>query len=275
MRPFLKVGGTMRNICMVVSYDGTAYYGFQTQPGGNTIQDKIESAIRSLTGETVSIIGSGRTDAGVHALGQVFNFKTESRIPVERWCLALNSWLPDDIVVLSAREVPPDFHARYAAKRKTYRYTINTNRFPDVVHRRFQLHHPAPLDLNAMREALQFIVGEHDFTSFTSTKSPLSSHVRTIYEAEIATETMQNPNLPDPGEVIHIYLTGNGFLYNMVRIIVGTLIEIGEGKRKSSEMTEILAARDRSCAGPTAMAHGLMLWKVEYDEVSAEMQRFS
>lgn len=256
----------MRNIAMTVSYDGTAYNGFQTQPDGRTIQDKLESAILMLTGETLKITGSGRTDAGVHAMGQVFNFVTDSRIPIERWCLAMNSRLPRDIVVLAAREVPLEFHSRHSARRKTYRYTINANRFPDVVHRNFQFHHPTRLDIEAMKDALPSLVGEYDFTSFTSLKSPLSSHVRTIYRAALSTERSSHPYLSDEQGIVHIELTGNGFLYNMVRIIVGTLLDIGEGKRKSGEMAAIRDARDRSCAGPTAMAHGLMLWNVEYDE---------
>ncbi len=242
---------------MTVSYDGTAYNGFQTQPQKNTIQDKIEEAIMTLTGERVKIIASGRTDAGVHARGQVINFMTDSKIPVERWALAVNSRLPRDIVVLHAEEVPAEFHARKSAKRKTYCYTINCGRFPDVFQRWFQFHHPTPLNVEEMRKALQFIVGEHDFTSFCSRKSDKESHVRTIYEAVIEQE---------PPSVIRVRITGNGFLYNMVRIIAGTLIEIGEGKRDSGDMRRILLAKDRTQAGPTAMAHGLMLWKVEYDE---------
>lgn len=253
----------VRNIRFVVSYDGTAYSGFQTQPSGNTIQDQLEAAIRMLTGEEVKLTASGRTDAGVHARGQVCNFHTHSSIPVERWSLALNSRLPKDIVVVGADEVPYEFHARKSAKRKTYRYTIRTGRFPDVFQRAFQFHHPARLDAAAMREAIECLEGEHDFTSFCSVKTEAESHVRTIYEANLE-------DIPESGETAHpagllrISITGNGFLYNMVRIIVGTLIEIGEGKRPSSEMRDILLAKERDRAGPTAVAHGLMLWRVEY-----------
>lgn len=246
----------MRNICMTVSYDGTRYYGFQTQPGGNTIQDAIEQGLYTLTGERIKITSSGRTDAGVHARAQVINFVTSSKIPVERWAMALNSRLPEDIRIRDAREVPMDFHARKSAVKKTYCYTIHCARIPDVFHRHIQFHHPAPLDAEAMRNGLQWIVGEHDFTSFCSIHSTQLSHVRTIYDAKLVYQ--------EEDALMKLYFTGNGFLQHMVRILVGTLIEIGEGKRKSSEMRDILLAKDRSKAGPTAMPHGLMLWEVFY-----------
>ncbi|RKN65222.1 tRNA pseudouridine(38-40) synthase TruA [Paenibacillus ginsengarvi] len=247
----------MRNIVMSICYDGTAYYGFQSQPGGNTIQDYIEAAIEQLTGENIILTSSGRTDAGVHARSQIINFQTASSIPLERWAFALNSRLPPDIRILEARMADPDFHARRWAKRKTYRYTINHNRIPDVFQRHMQFHHPASLDVEAMRHALQTLVGEHDFTSFCSVKSTKPSHVRTIYEVSLELD----PHVPG---VIHIFVTGNGFLQHMVRIIVGTLLQIGEGKRSAEDMSGILAARSRSKAGPTAMSHGLMLWDVVY-----------
>ncbi|CAM3086725.1 tRNA pseudouridine(38-40) synthase TruA [Paenibacillus sediminis] len=257
----------MRNLCMTVSFDGTAYNGFQTQPGGNTIQDHIEEAIRLLTGETVKIHGSGRTDAGVHARSQVFHFHTSSAIPVERWCLALNARLPDDIIVTSAREVPLSFHSRRSAKRKTYRYTINANQFPDVFQRRYQVHHPGKLDIPAMQQGLEYLIGTHDYTSFASRHSTKTSHVRTIYNARIEVDTsMSRAGTRDQG-VLHTYITGNGFLQHMVRIIMGTLIQVGEGKRSPEDMLRILQAQDRSAAGPTAVSQGLMLWSVEYDEL--------
>ncbi len=243
------------NVRMVVSYDGNRYNGFQTQPGGNTIQDVLETGICSLTREGIRIIGSGRTDAGVHARGQVINFHTEAKIPIERWALALNSRLPDDIVVLSADEAPDEFHARFSAKRKTYRYTIDTGHFPNVFIRRYSFHHHAPLDIRAMRLALNALIGEHDFTSFTSTQSTQLSHVRTLYDGW----------LEESEGRLDIFVTGSGFLYNMVRIIAGTLIDVGEGKRRAEDMPDILAAKDRTAAGPTAMAHGLALWSVEYE----------
>ncbi|MDB5054956.1 MAG: tRNA pseudouridine synthase [Bacilli bacterium] len=209
----------MRNIVMVVSYDGTAYSGFQVQPRDNSIQQELENAIFILTGEHVKVISSGRTDAGVHAKAQVINFATESIIPVERWCLALNARLPEDIVVHKASEAPLKFHARHYAKRKTYRYTIQRSKIPNVFHRYTSFHHPTQLDLSEMQKALTYIIGEHDFSAFCSARTPVGSHVRTIYEATM--ELIAEPSNGDgQAGVIHISITGNGFLYNMVRIIV-------------------------------------------------------
>ncbi|MEK3719669.1 tRNA pseudouridine(38-40) synthase TruA [Paenibacillus sp. FSL H8-0034] len=258
----------MRNICMTVSYDGTAYHGFQTQPSNNTIQDILERAIRSLTGETIKITSSGRTDAGVHARCQVINFITSSPIPLVRWCLALNTLLPADIIVSNARQVDDNFHSRRSADRKTYRYTIRCGKHPDLFRRNQEYFHPTPLNTEAMQSSLPCLVGEHDFTSFCSIRSTKKSNVRTIYAVSLECEPM-DPILQSYG--IHIHVTGNGFLYNMVRIIVGTLIQIGEGKRSADAMSEILALRDRALAGPTAMPHGLVLWEVLYgnDEISS------
>lgn len=201
----------MRNLCMTLTYDGTAYYGFQVQPGGNTIQDHLEDAIRALTGEKVKITGSGRTDAGVHARRQIFNFPTESQIPIERWCIALNSRLPSDIVVIDAIEVSADFHSRYAAKKKTYRYTVNANQFPDVFNRRLQYHHHAKLDIMAMQEGLRHFIGTYDFTSFASRKSQKENHVRSVYEAWMEVDRSMCRDHPRDQGVIHIYVSGNGF----------------------------------------------------------------
>ncbi|ANS75971.1 tRNA pseudouridine synthase A [Paenibacillus yonginensis] len=257
----------MRNLLMTVCYDGTNYYGFQTQPGGNTVQDCIEEAIKGLTGEVIKIHGSGRTDAGVHARQQPFHFMTSSKIPIERWRMALNGRLPADIRIIEAAEVPLDFHSRRSAKRKTYRYTINGNRVPDVFWRNYQLHHPGKLDTAAMREGLRYLVGTHDFTSFASRHSTKASHVRTIYEATLEVETSPVYSGSNEQGIIHILLTGNGFLQHMVRIIVGTLLEVGEGKRKPEDIKTILEAVNRKAAGPTAESKGLMLWSVEYDAI--------
>ncbi len=255
----------VRNLLMTVCYDGSNYYGFQTQPGGNTIQDCLEAAIRNLTGEAVKIHGSGRTDAGVHARQQPFHFITSSKIPVERWCLALNMRLPADIRVTSAEEVDLEFHARRSAKRKTYRYAINANRVPDVFQRSYQLHHPGKLDVTAMQQGLTYLIGTHDYTSFASRHSTKASHVRTVDEARIELDTsLAIPGTRDQG-VIHLYISGNGFLQHMVRIIVGTLLEVGQGKRPPGQMKQILEAKDRKAAGPTAESKGLMLWSVEYE----------
>lgn len=254
----------MRNIALVIGYDGTGYNGFQTQPGGNTIQDHLEAAILMLTGETVKLHGSGRTDAGVHARAQVAHFHTESKIPIERWSIALNTRLPNDIVVYEAREMPLDFHSRRSAKRKTYRYSIQNSKFPDLLHTRTRFHHPRPLDIAAMKEALAFVLGQHDFTSFCSIRCDKESRIRTIYSAELF--VLRDP-LPGDDQAcsIHLEITGDGFLYNMVRILAGTLIQIGQGKRRPTDLKAILEAQNRSKAGPTAVPHGLTLWCVEYD----------
>ncbi|WP_123042105.1 tRNA pseudouridine(38-40) synthase TruA [Cohnella candidum] len=267
-----------RNICLVISYDGTDYFGFQSQPGGNTVQDKLEEAVRILTGEPHHMLGAGRTDAGVHARGMFVNFHTDSTIPIDRWAVALNTRLPEDIVVHSAREMPDEFNARRHAVRKTYRYAINCCKFPDPFRRRFEFHHPTPLNVGAMQAGLQHLIGEHDFTSFTSPLSTKPHHVRTVYEArlesvalpdDIPTLLEERDRIRFPGKtrgLFHLYVSGNGFLYNMVRIIAGTILQVGEGKRQPDDMAAILAARSRAKAGPTAMAHGLTLWKIEYDE---------
>jgi len=251
----------LRNIAMIVSYDGTAYNGFQSQPTGHTIQDELQTALRKLTREEIKIDGSGRTDAGVHAIGQVINFRTASPIPIQKWTLAINSWLPDDIVVRSSHEMPDDFHARFSAIRKTYRYSLTTGKYPNVFTTRFRHHHYNRLDIEAMRAALPDLLGEHDFTSFTSGASTKSTHVRTIFEARLE---------EDDGE-LHLYLTGSGFLYNMVRIIMGTLLRIGEGKWPADCIPSILEAKHRQAAGPRAMAQGLTLWEVGYPEPYAAL----
>lgn len=254
----------MRNICLLVSYDGADYYGFQSQPGGNTVQDKLEHAILTLTGERIKVHGSGRTDAGVHALGQVVHFLTASSIPAERWALALNARLPDDIVVRAAVEVPEAFHSRRCAIRKTYKYAITSCRFPDVFERKYVFHHPAPLRFEAMKEGLVHLLGEHDFSSFTSPLSTKPHHVRTVYEATLNVEPGGDGSVADGRGKASLIVSGNGFLYNMVRIIAGTLMQVGEGKRKPEDIARILAAKDRSKAGPTAVPHGLTLMSVEY-----------
>lgn len=253
----------MRNIGMTVAYEGTAYCGFQAQPEDPTVQGCIEAVLKQLTGETISILASGRTDAGVHAQGQVFNFLTESQIPVERWMIAMNSRLPKDIVITEVWEAPLDFHSRYSAKRKTYRYSIYSERVPDLFTRRTELFHPRPLKIDAMKEAMSYFEGEHDFTSFASPKSTKTSNIRTIYQSWLEHEPSCTGH-PDRGR-IHLYITGNGFLYNMVRIIAGTVLQVGQGKRRPDQIPEIIQARDRYKAGPTAIPCGLMLWKVEYD----------
>ena len=248
----------LRNICIHLSYKGSQYHGFQMQPNKQTIQSLLQAAIMQVTGESVKVIGSGRTDAGVHARAQVANFLIHSNLPTGKCCKALNHHLPSDIVVWDAQEVSRTFDARKSAKRKTYKYTINTNRYPDPLRQHMELHHPAPLDVTAMSEALPYFLGEHDFTSFSSTRNPKENKVRTIYDATL--EQIR------PG-VIQFTISGNGFLYQMVRIIVGTLLVIGQGKRLPQEIEDILLAKDRKQAGPTVKPHGLILWEVNYDGI--------
>jgi tRNA pseudouridine38-40 synthase len=246
----------MHNVRLTVSYDGTRYHGFQVQPGLETIQLQLQKAITKVSGESAQIVGSGRTDAGVHARAQVVNFVTRAPIPASRWCPALNTVLPNDIVVFKSEEVDLGFDARKSAKRKTYRYTINNNRYLNPLMKHVELHHPGPLHYEAMKNAVKAIVGEHNFTSFCSVRAGPENHVRTIYEADLSRNCEG---------LIHLMITGNGFLYHMVRIIIGTLISIGEGKRDSEAMVHILQAKDRTQAGPTAKAHGLTLWEVHYE----------
>jgi tRNA pseudouridine38-40 synthase len=251
---------------MRVSYDGTRYNGFQTQPDGRTIQDHLEKAIKMLSGEDVKIIASGRTDAGVHAYGQVFNFSSLSTIPVERWAMALNTRLPADIIVIEAIEVSNLFHSRHSAKRKTYRYTVNANQFIDVFQRHTQFHHHGRLDIESMKSAIKYFIGAYDFTSFASRRSTKTSHIRTLFEAYIVVDDSMIRSTSSDQGIIYTYFTGSGFLQHMVRIIMGTLLEVGEGKKSPLEIPGIIAALDRSQAGPTAEGKGLMLWDVEYSE---------
>jgi tRNA pseudouridine38-40 synthase len=245
----------VRNIKLTIEYDGTDYAGWQVQPNGPSIQEIIERAITAITGEErVRIIGSGRTDAGVHAAGQVANFRTETAIPSADLVHAINTKLPEDIAVIAAEDVPLDFHARYSAKFKTYRYSILNRPVRSPLTRRFAHFVRAPLDVDAMRAAGAALVGEHDFAAFQSKPAGKSS-VRTITRLDIEAG----------GGRIDIYVTANGFLYNMVRAIAGTLIEAGLGKRGAKDVAELLASRDRAAAGPTAPPQGLCLMQVRYE----------
>lgn len=247
----------MRNIKLTIEYDGKDFNGWQKQPNKLNIQGEIERAIEEVTGEKVDLIASGRTDAGVHALAQVANFKIQNMsIPVEKIPYALNSKLKKSIRIQSAEEVDDKFHSRYACKKKTYRYTINNSEQGTAIYRNMQYHYPNKLDAQKMNEGAKYLIGEHDFKSFKASGTSSKSSVRTIYNAEV-TQT---------GNQITIELTGNGFLYNMVRIIAGTLVEVGEGKIKPSDVKRILEAQDRLQAGKTLLANGLMLINVEYEE---------
>lgn len=244
----------LRRLKCVVAYDGTDFSGFQVQPDQVTVQGEIEAALQRITGEEIQIVGSGRTDAGVHARGQVIHFDTASSIPLEKWGLVLNNQLPDAIVVRSVEEAESTFHARFDVQIKEYRYCIDNNPVADVFRHRYADHVRFPLDVEAMQRAARHLVGEHDFTSFCSAKTYVEDKVRTVYDLTVERE----------GREVWVTCRGNGFLYNMVRIIVGTLVEVGQGKRLPDELVDILAARDRERAGKTAPAKGLTMWEVVY-----------
>ncbi|MFN0199612.1 MAG: tRNA pseudouridine(38-40) synthase TruA [Planctomycetaceae bacterium] len=268
----------MRNIRLTLGYDGTEYAGWQVQPDQPTIQETLQQAIERLTGERPTIIAAGRTDSGVHALGQVANFQTSSRIPVERWAAAVNSELPHDIVVWRAEEVAPEFHATYSAKWKTYRYIIYTGEMRHPFVRRYCDHVPHKLDLASMQEGAQHLVGEHDFRCFETDFPNRASSVRTVADLRL----FRAPHVPNwydgfaamkriesateaEGEFIWLEITADGFLYNMVRAITGTLLQVGLGRWPAGMVKTILETGDRKQAGPTAPAHGLFLVHVEYD----------
>lgn len=244
----------MRNIKLTIEYDGKDFNGWQKQPNKLNIQGEIERAIETITGEKVELIGSGRTDAGVNALNQVANFKIEKDFPIDKIPIALNSNLKQSIRIKTAEEVDEKFHSRYTCKKKTYEYTINNSKYGTAIYRNMQFHYPIKLDENKMNEAIKYLIGEHDFKSFKASGTSSKSSVRIIYNAEVVRND----------DIIKIRLTGNGFLYNMVRIISGTLIEVGEGKIEPIEVKNILEAKDRLKAGKTLSPQGLCLLNVEY-----------
>lgn len=250
----------MKRVLLTTAYDGTAYHGFQIQKNDSTIAGELIRAVRDLTGEEVSLIGGSRTDAGVHALCNVTAFDTESPIPAEKFAGALNVRLPEDIRILGSFEVPADFHPLAVPSRKTYEYRILNAPCPDPTRRFYTLHMHCVLDEAKMNTAASYLTGEHDFASFCSAGSRAESTVRTIFEAGVKKEA-----LPDQaGSLITIRVTGNGFLYNMVRIIAGTLIEVGRGAIAPEEVSRILDAKDRTKAGPTAPPQGLFLVKYAF-----------
>ncbi len=246
----------MRHIKLVIGYDGTGFHGFQRQGGLRTVQEELEGTLTTLLGHEVKIKASGRTDAGVHAEGQVVTFWTNCPIPTQRLPVALNGLLPPDIVAKKATEVPPDFHPRFDAISRVYRYLIDNRPAPSVLLRRYAWHIPNRLDINAMRQAAKFLVGTCDFASFQASGSDLGSTVR----------SMKRVTVSQHDGVIVVTLEANAFLYHMARIIVGTLVEVGLGKRTPDEMGAILYARDRKAAGKTAPPHGLCLLKVKYKQ---------
>ena len=241
---------------LTVAYDGTNYHGYQIQKNGITIEEVLTGALCDLTGENIVITGGSRTDAGVHALSNMVVFDTEARMPGEKYSYALNQRLPLDIRILKSEEVSLDFHPRHCNSKKTYEYRILNAEFLNPVKRLYYHHVYVPLSIEKMQEASKFLVGEHDFTSFCSAGAQVESKVRTIYDISISKKD----------DDITISVTGNGFLYNMVRIIAGTLIEVGRGSITPEEITSIIEAKDREAAGPTAPACGLCLMKYEFEE---------
>lgn len=245
----------MRNIKITVEYDGSRYKGFQRlQDNENTIQGKIESVLSKMADEPIEIVGSGRTDMGVHAYNQVANFKTNSNLSVQKISDYLYKYLPEDIVVKEVKEVDDRFHARYNAKQKVYLYKISNSKHHDVFLRKYSTHIEKPLDIELMKKASEYLIGEHDFTSFASSKSKKKSNVRDIHSITINKTK----------DIIDIYVEGNGFLYNMVRIIVGALIDVGLHRKTPEDIKTMLEAKDRSEASDTAPAKGLYLYSVKY-----------
>jgi tRNA pseudouridine38-40 synthase len=254
-----------KNFKLVIEYDGSAYHGWQRQKTDVTIQSEIETAIRTLTGKPVSLIGSGRTDAGVHAKGQVANFHCETRLSPQTMQRGLNALLPDDIVILGCCTVPDRFHARFDAKTKTYRYSILNRPFAAAIGRQYAWYIQQPLNPDAMRSALQNVVGEHDFKAFEGAGSPRAHTVRNLLRADL---------LDQKNGRLDFFFTANGFLKHMVRNIVGTLVDVGRGRIGPEAIGSILKVADRSLAGATAPGHGLCLMNVSYDGAESDLNAF-
>jgi len=246
----------LRRIKLVIEYDGSFYHGWQIQRDLPSVQEEIEKAIFRVTGEKVSVTGSGRTDTGVHACGQVAHFDTESRIPSEKFAIVLNTVLPPSVAVLSSKEVSPDFHARFSAVKKTYKYKVLNRPMRSPIMEKRAWHVPVPLDIDKMNKAAAYFLGLHDFTAFCASGHSVTNFVRYIYESGWTYEN----------ECLVYTVTGNGFLYNMVRIMTGTMVEVGMNKRPAESIPELLEKKNRRLAGITAPPHGLYLWEVFYDE---------
>ena len=244
-----------RRVLLTVSYDGTAYAGWQRQQNALAVQQVLEEALRKLTGEaTLTVTGSSRTDAGVHALGQRVHFDTASRIPPDKFPFALNTCLPADIRVLDGRYVPAEFHARFDAAGKRYTYRIHNAPHASALYRHLCAHVPVPLQMEPMERSLQTLLGTHDFSAFQAAGGTAKTTVRTIEQVELTRQ----------GDDLTLTIQGNAFLYNMVRIIAGTLIQVGNGQYPPERVKKILDACDRSVSGPTAPAHGLTLMGIEF-----------
>ena len=244
----------MKRIKLVAAYDGTNYHGSQIQNNGETIEGVLKMELSSLLKEEVQIIGASRTDAGVHARGNVFVFDTESRIPSDKFTYALNARLPEDIRIQDSEEVPLDFHPRHQDTVKTYEYRVLNRKLPLPEYRLHAHFTYETLNIERMQLACKYFIGEHDFASFCAAGSQVESTVREIYDLHVKKE----------GDLVTISVTGNGFLYNMVRIIAGTLLKVGSGHFAPEDMEKIIEGKDRSLAGPTAPAKGLTLVKIRY-----------
>lgn len=244
----------MRNIKLTIEYDGTNYFGWQKQHNGKTIQGEIEKAIEKITKENVSLTGSSRTDTGVHARGMVANFYTNSRVPSEKFREAINTKLPDDISIIKSEEVEEEFHARYNSKGKTYSYLIVNREEKVALYKNYCLAVKDELAVSDMKEACTYFIGTHDFSAFKSSGSSVKTSTRTITGLKLIQD----------GNNIKVVISADGFLYNMVRIIVGTLIEVGKGKIKPSEIKGIIESKDRTLSGPCVAPNGLVLEKVFY-----------
>ena len=245
----------MKRVGLVVAYDGTKYSGWQTQPNGITIQGVLNDTLSELLGEKIETIGASRTDAGVHALGNVAVFDTESRIPGEKFSYALNQRLPEDIRIQLSEEVEPDFHPRYCDSEKTYEYRILNRKFPVPTERLYSYFYHYKLDVDKMKEATSYLIGRHDFASFCGSGAQVKTTIRTVTSMDVWRD----------GDMVTIRISGTGFLYNMVRILAGTLCEAGAGRLDPETVPAILASRDRSKAGPTLPAQGLFLKCVNYN----------
>ena len=244
----------MRNIKLTIQYDGTAYHGWQTQKNAVTVQETLEKAITEVTGTKPQLTGCSRTDAGVHAEHFVANFKSETKIPCDKIPMALNTYLPQDIVCMKAENEQQEFNARFSAKKKRYTYYIQNSRFPNVFKVNYSWHYPYKINIDDMRRAAAAFLGEHDFIGFAASGFTVKTTVRTIYSLDIE----------QLGELIKITVCGDGFLYNMVRIIAGTLVFAGCGKINPDDMQDIIASCDRTRAGITAPPQGLFLSEVYY-----------
>jgi tRNA pseudouridine38-40 synthase len=245
----------MRNIKLLIEYDGTNYQGWQVQAKGPTIQGTIEEKLGRLAGERIHLVGSGRTDSGTHAFGQVAHFKTQGQMDIHSMQKALNSLLPSDIVIKKVEEAEEDFHARRQSKSKLYEYRILNRELRSAFHHGYAWYIPRKLNLKRMREASQYLIGEHDFSSFRSAGTPTRTAVRKVIRAEWE---------KDREGFVYFEIEATGFLKQMVRAIIGTLVEVGKGKMSAMEFRKILESKDRKKAGPTAPAHGLFLKEVKY-----------